>query len=155
MRPRYVQMGKETMRFLALLFATTSLTLVQLPAFAERHLQLLESGNDVVTDVGPSGDSPGDILSFNGVISTVSEKKPIGSDPGFCIRIEVGKSWQCSFTVILADGQISVQGPYADVGDSTMVIMGGTGRYLNAKGSVISHARGTTPETYLFTFDLD
>jgi len=35
-----------------------------------------------------------------------------------------------------------------------MAVTGGTGIYAGAKGSLLVHLRGTTPETDLFTFDL-
>jgi hypothetical protein len=56
--------------------------------------------------------------------------------------------------VVLAAGQITLAGPYFDVGDSKMVVTGGTGVYAGANGSLLVQLRKTTPETDLFTFDL-
>ena len=51
--------------------------------------------------------------------------------------------WECFWTVFLADGQITVEGPYYDNGnDSTLAITGGTGAYSNAQGQMLLHATG-------------
>ena len=51
--------------------------------------------------------------------------------------------WECFWTVILSDGQITVEGPYNDSGTDTMLaITGGTGRYSEAHGQMRLHARG-------------
>ncbi len=35
-----------------------------------------------------------------------------------------------------AKGQITVQGPFSDAGDSVLAITGGTGKYRNARGEM-------------------
>ena len=50
----------------------------------------------------------------------------------------VGESWECSWTTFLSKGQITVQGPFLDAGDSVLAITGGTGKYRNARGEMSS-----------------
>ena len=68
------------------------------------------------------------------------------------MRTVVGKAYECSWTNSLAKGQITVQGPFLDAGDSVMAITGGTGAYRNARGTMALHARSATE--FDFTFHL-
>jgi allene oxide cyclase len=87
---------------------------------------------DTVVDVGPKGDSVGDLLPFANPVFDAADKKQVGTDNGNCIR-----------TVILSGGQLTVEGPYYDSGtDSMLSIIGGTGIYKNARGQMKLHARG-------------
>ena len=52
--------------------------------------------------------------------------------PGIRIRIVVGSSWQCTWTTFLPSGQITVEGPFSDTGNTVLAITGGTGAYRNA-----------------------
>ena len=76
------------------------------------------------------------------------------SDQGYCVRTVVGKSWECFWTLTLKAGQITVEGPFLDEGDSLMSVTGGTGKYAGAKGSMKLHPRDATPTGYDFTYDL-
>jgi ketosteroid isomerase-like protein len=49
-------------------------------------------------------------------------------------RTAVGKAWECIWTMTLADGQITVEGPYYDAGDSVAAVTGGTGKYNGITG---------------------
>jgi allene oxide cyclase len=60
--------------------------------------------------------------------------------------------WQCSWTNKLADGQITVEGPFYDTRDSRLAIIGGTGIYRDAHGTMLLHAR---PDGYDFVFSID
>ena len=81
-------------------------------------------------------------------------KTQVGSDQGYCVRTVVGKSWECFWTLTLKAGQITVEGPFLDEGDSLMSVTGGTGKYAGAKGSMKLHPRDATPTGYDFTYDL-
>ena len=70
------------------------------------------------------------------------------------MRIIVGKSWECNWTMILKGGQITVEGPFMDEGDSLLTITGGTGKYAGAKGSMKLHPRDAKATSYDFTYDL-
>ena len=73
---------------------------------------------------------------------------------GYCVRVVVGKSWECFWTLMLAEGQITVEGPFFDTGDSVMVVTGGTGKYAGAKGDMKLHARDAKSTAYDFLYEL-
>ena len=112
---------------------------------------------DTVVDVGPKGDSVGDLLPFANPVFDAADKKQVGTDNGNCIRTVVGKAYECNWTTFLPGGQITVEGPYYDSGaDSMLAITGGTGLYRNAHGEMRLHARGNpVGSEYDFIFSLD
>lgn len=125
------------------------------PAFAGEHLALVERPTKETTvDIGPKGDSVGDLLTFANPVFDATNKTQVGSDQGFCVRTVVGKSWECFWTLTLKDGQITLEGPFADTGDSLFAVTGGTGKYAGAKGQMKLHTRPGKPEAYDFTYDL-
>lgn len=135
-----------------------ALALAPLAAFGGEKLTVVEhAANETTTHVTASkaADAIADQLTFANPVYDAADKKQIGSDVGHCVRIEVGKSWDCYLTVILKDGMITIAGPFYDTGDSTFVVIGGTGKYAGAKGQMKLHDRGTKPTTsYTFTYDL-
>jgi hypothetical protein len=125
------------------------------PAWAAEHIVVVERPvGETTLDLGAKGDSPGDLLIFANKVYDPANKTQVGSDQGYCVRTEVGKSWECFWTLILKAGQITVEGPFMDEGDSTMAVTGGTGKYAGAKGSMKLHPRDATPTGYDFTYDL-
>jgi hypothetical protein len=92
-------------------------------------------------DLGDKGDTAGDILIFVNEIYDEANKVKVGSDNGFCVRTVPGKAWECSFSVTLADGQIMNEGVFSDDKDSVFAVIGGTGKYMNARGQVQFHVR--------------
>lgn len=135
--------------------ACALLGVVALPASAAERLQLVERATtDTTVDLGAKGDSVGDLLTFANPIYDAANKIQLGTDQGYCVRVVIGKSWECFWTLILASGQITVEGPFADSGDSTMVITGGTGKYAGAKGSMKLHPRDAKATSYDFLYDL-
>jgi transposase len=69
----------------------------------------------------------------------------VGTDNGACLRtVSAGKTeWECFWTTVLAEGQLTVEGPFYDDGtDTTLAITGGTGVYTGATGTMLVHARG-------------
>ena len=118
-------------------------------------LKLVERATtDAVTDIGASGDSAGDLLTFANEIYDEQNAKLVGSDNGWCIRTAVGRAWECTWTLSLATGQITVQGPFLDAGDSVLAITGGTGRYATTKGEMKLHARDAKGSEYDFVYVL-
>lgn len=110
---------------------------------------------DAVIDLGASGDSVGDLLAFGNPIFDPSNETQLGSNEGSCIRTVVGQSWACTWTLILPDGQIAVQGPYLDSGDSNLAIVGGTGAYRAARGQVELHPRNAEGTEYDLTYEIE
>jgi hypothetical protein len=129
--------------------------LVTLPAFAKEQIVVVERPvGETTVDLGAKGDSVGDLLVFANKVYDAGNKAQVGTDQGYCVRTIVGKSWECFWTLTLAAGQITVEGPFLDTGDSLMVVTGGTGKYAGAKGSMKLHPRDATPTGYDFTYDL-
>lgn len=122
---------------------------------AAKKLALVERATtDTVTDTGAKGDSVGDILTFANPIYDAKNEKELGSDNGWCVRTVAGKAWECFWTLSLADGQVTTEGPFLDGKDSVMTVTGGTGKYSGAKGEMKLHARDEKGSAYDFVYTL-
>jgi allene oxide cyclase len=129
--------------------------LMALPVLAGERLQVVERAlTDTTVDLGAKGDSVGDLLTFANPIYDAANKAKLGSDQGYCVRVVVGKSWECFWTLMLAEGEITVEGPFYDTGDSVMVVTGGTGKYAGAKGAMRLHSRDAKSTAYDFIYEL-
>ncbi|HEX6118868.1 MAG TPA: allene oxide cyclase family protein [Dongiaceae bacterium] len=118
-------------------------------------LKLVERATtDAVTDLGAKGDSAGDLLTFANPIYDEANAKEVGSDNGWCIRTAPGRAWECFWTLTLADGQITVEGPFLDAGDSVLAVTGGTGKYAGVRGEMKLHARDAKGSEYDFVYSL-
>jgi hypothetical protein len=118
-------------------------------------LKLVERATtDAVTDLGAKDDSAGDLLTFANEIYDESNAKKVGDDTGWCIRTVAGKSWECVWTLSLSGGQITVQGPFLDAGDSVLAITGGTGEYAGVRGDMNLHARNAQGSEFDFVYNL-
>lgn len=118
-------------------------------------LDLVEHATtDAVVDIGAAGDSAGDILTFANEIFDAQDAQKVGSDNGWCVRVVPGKSWECFWTLSLADGQITVEGPFLDAGDSVLAVTGGTGKYADVGGEMALHARDAKGSAYDFKYTL-
>jgi hypothetical protein len=109
---------------------------------------------DAVTDTGDKGDSAGDILTFANEIFDAGNASSVGADNGWCVRTVPGKAWECFWTATLKDGQITVEGPFLDAGDSVLAVTGGTGAYAGARGEMKLHARDAKGSEYDFVYAL-
>jgi allene oxide cyclase len=129
--------------------------LASMPALAAEQIVVVERPvGETTVDLGAKGDSVGDLLVFANKIYDAANKTQLGTDNGYCVRTVVGKSWECFWTLILKAGQITVEGPFMDSGDSLLAVTGGTGKYAGARGSMKLHPRDATPTGYDFTYDL-
>jgi hypothetical protein len=139
------------------LFAVVALSWLAVgTASAKEVIAVVERADtDAVVDTGVKDDSPGDLLTFANPVFDAANKTQIGTDQGFCVRTVAGKAWECWWTISLAGGQITVQGPFLDKGDSVMAITGGTGKYVNARGQMKLHARDDKGKEYDFTYELE
>lgn len=125
-------------------------------ALAREVIALVERADtDAVTDTGAKDDSAGDLLTFANKVYDKGNQKQLGTDQGFCVRTVKGTAWECWWTLSLADGQITVQGPFMDKGDSVLAITGGTGKYVNARGQMKLHARNDKGTEYDFVYELE
>ena len=123
-------------------------------AFAEpQELKVVEHATtDAVTDTGAEGDSAGDILTFANEVFDADDKNKVGTDQGICFRTVPGKAWECFWTLSLDKGQITVEGPFLDSGDSVLAITGGTGEFAGATGDMALSAIGTDGKAYNFVY---
>ena len=121
-----------------------------------RRLTVVEHAvSDTVVDTGAPGDSLGDVLAFGNPIFDAANAKQIGRDQGYCVRTNVGTSWECNWTVILDQGSLVVEGPYYDdLHDSQLAITGGTGDFRNARGEMTLHSRNAAGTEYDFIYRL-
>jgi hypothetical protein len=109
---------------------------------------------DAVTNGDTAHDVAGNILTFANDVYDKTNTTKVGSDQGACTRIVVGKSWECAWTTFLPGGQITVEGPFLDSGDSTLAITGGTGAYRNARGQMDLKYRNPAGTEFDFVFHL-
>jgi hypothetical protein len=109
---------------------------------------------DAVTDTGAKDDSAGDVLTFANPVFDEKNAKQVGTDQGFCVRTVAGKAWECMWTLTLQEGQLTVEGPFLDAGDSVMAVTGGTGKYATARGQMKLHARDAKGSAYDFVYEL-
>jgi len=91
---------------------------------------------DATTDTGDPGDTAGDVLTFANEVFNAGDTAKVGTDQGYCIRVVKGTAYECNWTTFLPGGQIAVEGPFLDAGNSTLAITGGTGRYRGARGTM-------------------
>lgn len=110
---------------------------------------------DVVEDLGETGDSAGDLLTFANPLFDADNKEQVGTNQGYCIRVVAGKAWECFWTAFLAEGQITVEGPFFDTSDSVLAITGGTEAYSDASGQMKLHFRNPAGTEFDFVYELE
>jgi hypothetical protein len=125
-------------------------------AAAAEQIKLVEHPvGETTVDLAAKGDSVGDMLVFANAVFDAANTTQVGTDQGYCVRTIVGKSWECFWTLSLKGGQITVEGPFLDQGDSVLAVTGGTGRYAGARGSMKLHVRSAAaPELIDFAYEL-
>ena len=101
-----------------------------------------------------SGDQAGNILTFANDVYNGADATKVGSDQGYCVRIVVGKSWECNWTTFLPNGQITVEGPFSDTGNTVIAITGGTGKYAKARGWMELNYHNPAGTEFDFVFHL-
>ena len=122
---------------------------------APQEITVIEhAATDEVTDTGAAGDSAGDVLTFANEVFDAQDANRIGNTQGMCVRTVPGMAWECFWTIFLPAGQITVEGPFYDAGDSVLAITGGTGGFANAQGDMLLSAVGTEGTAYRFTYRL-
>ena len=119
-------------------------------------LHLVERAESDATHVrgGAAADNVGDMLTFYNPVYDAANKVKLGFDQGYCVRLVVGRVYECHWTLSLAQGQIVVDGPFLDGGDSTLAVTGGTGAFRGARGEMTLHARDKAGSAYDFSYDL-
>jgi hypothetical protein len=108
------------------------------------------SGIATPVDLGPTGDSPGDMFVFDQPLLNAAGQN-IGSNSGYCIRTLPGQFSECQWTLTMADGTITVAGREAESGTSYIPIIGGTGAYLGVRGQLATTPNGDRTFTQVLT----
>jgi hypothetical protein len=109
--------------------------------------------SDAVTN-GSAADAAGNVLTFANDVFDSADKSKVGTDQGYCVRIVAGKTWECDWTTFLSGGQITVEGPFSDTGNTVLSITGGTGKYRNARGWMELNYRDAAGTKFDFVFHL-
>jgi allene oxide cyclase len=109
---------------------------------------------DVITNGNAKADKLGNVLTFANKVYDASNKNRVGSDEGYCIRVVVGKTWECSWTTFLDSGSLSVQGQFSDAGNTVLAITGGTGAYAGARGTMDLKYHNKKGTAFDFVFHL-
>jgi allene oxide cyclase len=109
---------------------------------------------DTVVPSGGGKDKTGNTLTFHNKVYDTADKRQVGTDQGFCIRIfPKAGSWECFWTTFLKHGQLTVEGPFYDTKNSVLAITGGTGAYAGAGGEMQLKSRNGGKE-YDFIFHI-
>jgi hypothetical protein len=146
-------MKKFHFALLAILVVVLSAWVMSTQTTTTLHL-VEHADTDVITDTGEEGDSVGDILTFANAVFDEANENQVANDNGYCFRTVAGAAWECTWTMTLEDGQITVQGPFYDAGDSVLAITGGTGAYTQAQGQMTLHARNPEGTEYDFIYEI-
>lgn len=112
------------------------------------------TGNAISVHGGKAADNVGDILTFTNPVFDAANAVKLGFDQGYCVRLVVGQSYECHWTLSLAQGQIAVDGPLLDAADTVLAVTGGTGLYSTARGELLLHARDAKGSAYDYTYTL-
>lgn len=107
-----------------------------------------------VIDLGPSGDSVGDLLAFHNPVFDAANASEVGTAQGSCVRTVPGTAWECMWTVLLEEGQLTTAGPFYDAAVSVVTMTGGTGAYLGASGQMRLEAHNAEGIAYDFIYEL-
>ena len=102
-------------------------------------------------DNGPSGPSAGDLLVFRNQLTRAG--KALGSLEVACTFVKLEDDYACHGTAFLPRGQLTLSGALSlDRPTNVLPIVGGTGRYRRAGGTVT--ARQTGDDTNVLTFNV-
>jgi hypothetical protein len=70
---------------------------------ADGGLVLVEHATTDAVSVhgGTKADNVGDVLTFANPMFDAADKLPVGMDQGYCVRLVLGKAFECHITVML------------------------------------------------------
>lgn len=141
-------------RGLVLALALLAVSAALAAAAGAKTIHVVErASTDAVTN-GSEKDAEGNVLTFHNKVYDAANKTQVGRDSGYCIRMVVGKSWECNWTTFLDAGSITVEGPFSDTGDTVLAITGGTGAYATARGTMNLRYHNKKGTAFDFIFHL-
>jgi hypothetical protein len=105
-------------------------------------------------DVGPKGVSPGDEEIIRSRLLERGTGKTIGRSELVCTFVDSGRSRVCRGTYILPKGDLAVGGSLLYRQFYDLAVVGGTGLYDNARGSVTVTRTHRNPARHLIVFRL-
>jgi len=105
-------------------------------------------------DIGTVGPSQGDLFVFDQPLMD-QDRKDIGSNSGYCVTTLPGVHSQCQWTLLFFGpdktviGTIVVGGQELEAGQSTVAVIGSTGKYAGVTGTMTSEPNldGTFTQT--------
>jgi allene oxide cyclase len=141
-RRRYALLAGAAVTTAGLLAMTGGTAVAQKSGGSTVHVIEHATTDTVVHSGGTGPDNTGDTLTFHNKLFDSKDKKQVGHDQGFCVRISPTEgSYECMWTAFLAHGQLTVEGPFYDKKNSVLAITGGTGAYRSARGEMILKSR--------------
>jgi hypothetical protein len=143
-------MPRSSIRFLVILLASSALVTGALavrasaqsatPAPNEATLVLVEHGDDIsLIDQGDPGPSVGDLTVWgpNPLYSADNASDTGATTQGTCVTLHNVETCLANETIIFPDGStLQIQGVELADGSSLRTVVGGSGRYLGATGTV-------------------
>ena len=132
-------MGMKTYAAAAAL-GTAAAVGIAAPGAGTTRLDLfVHDTSQVVTDLGRSGPSTGDLFSFHGQVFTHKGGPQVGRFGGTCTTLGAGRDLSCSASFRLREGQLIVQGVFPAARfysgrTVALAVLGGTGAYAGAGG---------------------
>jgi hypothetical protein len=106
-----------------------------------RLLEASETIQPAIVDTGAPGVSPGDMVVVrDGVLRP--DNSPAGTLNQVCILVKPGgnpftSQYECSGSIALADGTLTMQGPFDPTQDEQVAALtGGTGAFATARGEI-------------------
>lgn len=111
-------------------------------AIAGETLHVVERPTtDTVIHVKGEADSLGDKLVFSNPVFDATNTRRVGTAQGSCVRVVVGKTWECLFELVIGNDWLVLEGAFNDTGDLQFAILGGAGKYVGAKGVMTARVR--------------
>jgi hypothetical protein len=147
--------GYRLRSVLLLTFAMLAASVAPASAAPAQTIHVVERATtDAVTN-GSKQDRAGNVLTWHNKVYDEANKKQVGHDAGYCVRIVAGKTWECAWTTYLKGGSIAVQGPFSDSGSTVLAITGGTGVYAGGSGTMELEYHNKKGTAFDFIFQLE
>jgi hypothetical protein len=122
-------------------------------------LVLYQTSHDILVNTGPGGaPKPGTLdLQYGSLFHDQAKTQPAGRIEGDCLVITVNPfRVECEGTLITPTGDLLFRGPAPtnQAGTVTDAVIGGTGHYRNADGTVFAAVISPNPQLFKLTFHL-